>query len=90
MSVATTAARADASKSGAAMPSFPGLIRGELFKISRMRVVWIMTALLISVIALPYLIFFATGRLADNFAQQPDIFLYRIVDANLFALRVFG
>jgi len=90
VSAAITTSHATAAKSGAASPSFPGLLRGELFKISRMRVVWVMLALLISVIALPYLIFFATASLKDNFATQPDVFLYRIVDANLFTLRVFG
>ena len=90
MSAAVTTSRATAAKSGAATPSFLGVLRGELFKISRMRVVWIMLALLVSVIALPYLIFFATGNLKNNFAVEPDLFLYRIVDANLFTLRVFG
>ena len=66
------------------------MLRGELFKISRMRVVWIMAALLVSVIALPYLVFFATAGLKNNFADAPDLYLYRIVDANLFTLRVFG
>ena len=90
MSAAITSTRATAIQSGTAAQSFLGLLRGELFKISRMRIVWVMLALLVSVIALPYLIFFATANLKDNFAAQPDLFLYRIVEANLFTLRVFG
>lgn len=90
MSAAITTGRTIAAKSGAARPSFPGLLRGELFKISRLRSVWVMTALLVSVLALPYLIFFATGNLKENFAAEPELFLYRIVNANLFAFRVFA
>lgn len=76
--------------SGAVKPTFLGILRGELLKISRMRAVWIMLALLAPVIALPYLVFFATASLQSNFAAAPDLYLYRIVDANLFTLRVFG
>ncbi|HEX8032307.1 MAG TPA: hypothetical protein VF510_00585, partial [Ktedonobacterales bacterium] len=45
-------------------PSFVGIVRGELFKMSRQRFTWVLGLLLVGMICLPYL-----GNLNDAIRQ---------------------
>jgi ABC-2 type transport system permease protein len=90
MSAATIVAPGAAAQTHTDRPSFFGILRGELLKISRHRATWIMLALLISLLALPFFIMFATTGLQDRFVRAPAETLYRVVDTNLFVLRAFA
>lgn len=70
-------------------PSFLGIVRGELFKISRMWLTWIMLVLLLGATTLPYLILAATPSRRETLVQTPLIFLYDQMNVSLAISRVF-
>ncbi len=71
-------------------PSFPGLVRGELLKISRQWSTWIMAILLFGIICLPYLLQWTVPGIKDALLHQSSHFFYSRIEANLAILRVFG
>lgn len=73
-----------------ARPSFIGLVRGELFKISRQRATWVMALLLLGIICFPFLVNFAVADLKDRIAFEPLVVLYRNMAENLLMLRIFS
>lgn len=73
-----------------AKPTFVGLVRGELFKISRQRATWILAVLLLGIICFPFLINFAVSDLKDRLALAPLEELYRNLSENLLMLRIFS
>lgn len=73
-----------------AKPSFSGLVRGELFKINRQWITWIMLVLFIGAIFLPYLIMFAESGLTDVIQAPDATYFYSRVAAGLALLRIFG
>src|SRR5206468_10638113 len=70
-------------------PSFFGILGGELFKISRQWIVWVMLVLLAGVIALPYIITLTVPDVKDVINHTPLLFLTNRMTQNLAVLRVF-
>ncbi|GAC1447073.1 MAG: hypothetical protein PVSMB4_01310 [Ktedonobacterales bacterium] len=83
----------DAGTRGAApetRPSFLGLLGGELFKVSRLRTIWVLTLLLVGIIAAPYLFYLATPSLKDSIISTPLAALTVATQRDLAVLRVFS
>ncbi len=70
-------------------PSFFGIVRGEIFKVTRMWSIWLTLVLMLGIMCLPYLITSFVSRQADSLKQTPLHFFYNTVPLNLFVLRVF-
>ncbi|MGZ6321691.1 MAG: ABC transporter permease subunit, partial [Ktedonobacterales bacterium] len=66
-------------------PSFVGIVRGELFKMSRQRFTWVLGLLLVGMICLPYL-----GNLNDAIRQAPVQAMYLRMGSAFFVLRVYS
>jgi ABC-type transport system involved in multi-copper enzyme maturation permease subunit len=69
-----------------------GIVRGELFKVSRQRATWLMAAILVAIMIFPYFIV-STLRsqfLATQAQQAPLQFMYAMMGNNLLVLRVFA
>ncbi len=70
-------------------PSFAGIVRGELFKVSRQLSTWVLAALLLGAICLPYLV-----ELSSNFKegmqQSPTWAIYKTLGTDMLVLKVFG
>ena len=73
-----------------ATPSFLGMVRGELFKVSRRWATWIMLVLLVGIICLPYLVRFTVPTVKDTIQKTPNAFFYTDMSSNLAVLRVFA
>jgi ABC-type transport system involved in multi-copper enzyme maturation permease subunit len=71
-------------------PSFPGMLRGELFKFTRQRSTWIMGILLAGLLAVPYLVYLAAPHLKDNLQSQPLDALFAAMERGFAVLRVFS
>ena len=71
-------------------PSFPGILRGELLKISRQWATWLMLLLWLGVICLPYLLIFTSPDIKDNLLHHALPFFYNRTEGNLAVLRVFS
>ncbi len=70
-------------------PNFLGIVRGELFKISRMWLTWIMLVLLLGATTLPYLFLAATPSRRETLVKTPLIFLYDQMNTSLSISRIF-
>ncbi len=70
-------------------PSFPGILRGEIFKITRQWTTWIMLVLLLGVIGLPYIVVLTAPNITDNLRHTPLNFFYNEMEISLSVLRVF-
>jgi ABC-2 type transport system permease protein len=86
----TGAKEAQATIMGAARPRFVGILGGELFKVSRMRIVWVVTVLLAGIIAAPYLFYLATPGVKRSMLEDPLSSLFAVTQRDLAVLRVFG
>lgn len=73
-----------------ARPSFVGIVRGELFKVSRQISTWILGLLMVGAIGLPYLVELASGRLKEQATSDPAKALYGLLGADMLILKVFG
>ena len=73
-----------------ARPTFVGLVRGELFKISKQRSTWVLAVFLLGIICFPFLINFAVADLTGRLALAPLDGLYRNLAENLLMLRIFS
>jgi ABC-2 type transport system permease protein len=73
-----------------AKPSFLGLVRGEVFKISRQRITWFMLLVLAGLVCFPYVIGLGRGGLKDYITQAPLDVIYRDMAQGFFVLRVFS
>src|SRR5579883_214434 len=71
-------------------PSFPGLVRGELFKVVRQWTPWIALVLVLGIIFLPYLILFTNADLKALIQAKDHVYFYGRVAACLGLLRAFG
>ncbi|GCE13619.1 ABC transporter permease [Tengunoibacter tsumagoiensis] len=78
-----------ASSIAVSSPSFLGIIRGEIFKVSRMWVFWIALVLLIGIACFPYIIIMSLSSQATALKNTPLHFFYNSAETNLFVLRVF-
>ncbi len=74
----------------ASRPSFFGLVRGELFKISRQWTTWIMLVLFIGVLALPYVVMFVETNIKEIITAPGGGYFYSRVAAGLALIRIFG
>lgn len=90
MGAAVTHTGASASVTTAAKPSFVGLVRGELFKISRQRLTWFMMLMLAGLVCFPYVIGLGREGLKDFITQAPLTVVYRDMAQGFFVLRVFS
>ena len=89
MSTVVTSAPAEKMIFHTSRPSFFGMLRGELFKISRQWINWVMLVLLAGVIALPYIITLAAPDVKDAMNHTPLLFLTNRMTQNLAVIRVF-
>lgn len=71
-------------------PRFTGVLRGELRKVTRHWLTWVLSVLLLGVILLPFIVYAATPFTKRNLQSEPLLFLYRMVESNLFVIRVFA
>src|SRR5690242_14481459 len=90
MSTVITTAHLDSNQLRTTGPSFPGLVRGELLKISRQWLTWIMLALLVAGIIFSHLLTFSISNTKANISQAPLHFLYNEMEVSLSILRIFG
>jgi len=90
MSTVITTAHLDSNQLRTKGPSFPGLVRGELLKISRQWLTWIMLALLIAGTIFSHLLTFSISNTKANISQAPLHFLYNEMEVSLSILRIFG
>lgn len=74
----------------AASPRFGGVLRGEVFKITRLRLVWAMTVLLACLMVGPYLIYLTRQDYPNVVRADPLTAIYLIAEAGLAEVRVFG
>lgn len=73
-----------------ATPRFAGILRGELFKVTRQWTTWIMLVLLACFLVAPFLIMLTAPNAKASLAAAPLPFLTNRVQANLAVLRVFS
>ena len=71
-------------------PSFVGIVRGELFKVSRQLGTWILAVLYLGAICLPYLVLLASGRIKTEVRDDPMAALYSVLGVDMMVLKVFG
>ncbi len=79
----------DQQRVHSATPSFFGMLRGELFKVSRRWATWVMSVLLLGIICLPYLVRFTVPTVKDAIQKTPTAFFYTDMASNFAVLRVF-
>lgn len=90
MSLATPTTEAIAIPARSLRPSFWGLVRGELFKVRLQRATWVMLALLIVVMILPYLLLLSTSSISEQIHNDTSNFFYDLVEIGPTVLRVFS
>lgn len=90
MSTVITTAHIDSNQLRTTKLSFPGLVRGELLKISRQWLTWIMLALLVAGTIFSHLLTFSISNTKANISQAPLHFLYNEMEVSLSILRIFG
>ena len=90
MATSTISAPATQVNFSSLRPSFIGIVRGELLKVSRQWITWIMGAMLAGVIFLPYLVTFTNDSLKQRIAAYPLQFMYRVMGIDLLVLRAFS
>jgi ABC-2 type transport system permease protein len=90
MSTAITATRAGSSQFRTKTPDILGLVRGELLKVSRQWLTWIMLVLLVGGTIFSHLLTFSIPNTKANISQAPLHFLYNEMGVSLSILRIFG
>jgi len=73
-----------------ARPSFVGIVRGELFKVSRQLSTWVLAVLYLGAICLPYLVLLGSGRTKTQVRDDPMSALYSVLGVDMMVLKVFG
>lgn len=87
--MSTTVSNLAARQVANARPRFFGIVRGEIFKVTRMWSVWISFVLLLGVICLPYLITVTVKAQGTVLQKAPLHFFYTSISQNFFVLRAF-
>ncbi len=90
MSISLAPAAPTSTTERTATPRFGGVLRGELFKITRQRLVWVMSALLVCFIAGPYLIYQTRQDYPSVIRADPLSAIYNISETGMAVVRVFG
>jgi ABC-2 type transport system permease protein len=86
-----TLASAPAQATHTATPTFIGLVRGELFKVSKQRATWFAALVLLGANFLPYLVLLSVNGqepLVSRFGG-PQSFLYNMLGTGLSVFRIF-
>ncbi|MEO7002593.1 MAG: ABC transporter permease [Ktedonobacterales bacterium] len=86
----TYAPAAPATSARTLRPSFIGLVRGELLKLSRQWSLYIMLVLLAGLICLPFLLFTQRSGYKVELQNAPLQILYRGLGSGMLVLRVFS
>jgi ABC-type transport system involved in multi-copper enzyme maturation permease subunit len=73
-----------------ARPSFVGIVRGELFKVSRQRATWVFGLVVAGIMILPFLVIVGTTSLQNQAKQAPLLFMYGQMGTCLLVLRLFA
>ena len=89
MSTTVSAAPSTAIALHEARPSFVGIVRGELFKVSRQLSAWIFAVLYVGGIGLTYLIDVGTS-FRDSIGTEPTWAIYKLLGVDMLVLKVFG
>jgi ABC-type transport system involved in multi-copper enzyme maturation permease subunit len=90
MSATLAAAPATTQPVHSATPTFFGIVRGELFKVSKQRATWFAALVLLAVNFLPYLVEMSVGNLADRVQSLGTSgLLYNTMGNALTVFRVF-
>lgn len=71
-------------------PTFFGIVRGELFKVSRQRATVVMALLLVAILAVPYLFILNSSYVKTLVLHAPLTAAYATMGATLMILRVFS
>jgi ABC-2 type transport system permease protein len=71
-------------------PGFFGIVRGELLKVSRQWLTWIMLALLAGGTIFTHMLEFSIPNARMNLSRAPLHFLYNEMEISLSILRIFG
>jgi ABC-type transport system involved in multi-copper enzyme maturation permease subunit len=66
------------------------MLAGELYKLSRNRLVWLLSVVLVGFLAAPYLIYLGGRGIKQNLATDPLSTLYLIMQRDLQVLRIFS
>src|SRR5690242_15354588 len=90
MSTVITTAHLDSNQLRTTKPSFPGLVRGELLKISRQWLTWVMLVLLIGGTIFAHLLTLNANNAKEKISEAPLHFLYNEMKISLSILRIFG
>jgi ABC-type transport system involved in multi-copper enzyme maturation permease subunit len=89
MSAAVSVLTPTSTQISSPRPRFVGIVRGELFKVSRQLSTWVLAVLLMGAICLPYLV-----ELSSNFKegmeQSPTWAIYKTLGTDMLILKVFG
>jgi ABC-type transport system involved in multi-copper enzyme maturation permease subunit len=89
-STATAGAGEIALAGGGARPRFFGIVTGELFKITRLRSVWLMVLAIFGLATAPVLLYLSRPNLKDLLTQDPTSGLYNIMPVDLSVIRIFS
>jgi ABC-2 type transport system permease protein len=89
MSTTVTNFAAGQATVAVARPRFFGIVRGEIFKVTRMWSVWISFVLLLGIICFPYLITVTVKAQGTVLQKAPLHFFYTSISQNFFLLRAF-
>ncbi len=90
MSTAITATHPGSSQFRTTTPGILGLVRGELLKVSRQWLTWIMLVLLAGGTIFAHLLTFSISGTKESISQAPLHFLYNEMEVSLSILRIFG
>jgi ABC-type transport system involved in multi-copper enzyme maturation permease subunit len=90
MSAAITTIHAGSSQLRTTTPGMLGLVRGELLKVSRQWLTWIMLVLLVGVTIFAHLLTFSVPGTKESMSQAPLHFLYNEMEVSFSILRIFG
>jgi ABC-type transport system involved in multi-copper enzyme maturation permease subunit len=88
--VTVTPSAPTATRLHSARPSFVGIVRGEVFKVSRQISTWILGVLYLGAIFLPYLVLLGSGRIKTEVRDDPMSALYSVLGVDMVILKVFG
>ncbi|HEV2238471.1 MAG TPA: ABC transporter permease subunit [Ktedonobacterales bacterium] len=71
-------------------PRFFGIVKGELFKIARLRTFWLMLVAIFGLAFAPMLLYLTRPGFKDLIAQDPNGALYNIMPVDLSVIRIFS
>jgi ABC-2 type transport system permease protein len=84
------APRIEGQASGQALsPRFPGLVRGELFKLSRQRVNWLLLLLLAGATSIYFVFLLGSPHIKDNILAAPLDSVAQVAERELAIIRIF-